>query len=136
MAANKTQKTTAGVAAFIDGIADEGRRRDCRAVLKLMQEATGATPKMWGPAIVGFGDWRYKYDSGREGDWFLAGFSPRKANLTLYLLPNLEAHEANLRVLGKHTVGKSCIYIRRLADIDQEVLKRMVRNAIRSAGRQ
>ena len=136
MAANKTQKTAASVAAFIDGIADEGRRKDCRAVLKLMQEATGATPKMWGPAIVGFGDWRYKYDSGREGDWFLAGFSPRKANLTLYLLPNLEAHEANLRVLGKHTVGKSCIYIRRLADIDQEVLKRMVRNAIRSAGRQ
>jgi hypothetical protein len=136
MAANKTQKTTASVTAFIDGIADEATRKDCRAVLKLMKEATGATPKMWGPAIVGFGDWHYKYDSGREGDWFLAGFSPRKANLTLYLLPNLEAHEANLRVLGKHTVGKSCIYIRRLADIDQAVLKRMVRNAMRSAGRQ
>ncbi len=89
MAENKTQKTKASVTDFINGIADETRRKDCRTVLKLMKDATGAPARMWGPSIVGFGDWRYKSDSGREGDWFLVGFSPRKDSLTLYLMPAL-----------------------------------------------
>lgn len=135
MAELKTKKTTASVAAFIDGIADESRRKDCKAVLKLMKEATGAAPKMWGPSIVGFGDWHYKYASGREGDWFLAGFSPRKDSLTLYLLPNLDAHARHLATLGKYTAGKSCLYIKRLADVDQAVLKRMIEDGARAARR-
>ena len=98
MAENKTQKTKASVTDFINGIADESRRKDCRTVLKLMKDATGAPARMWGPSIVGFGDLRYKYDSGREGDWFLVGFSPRKDSLTLYLVPGLQAHAARLRV--------------------------------------
>jgi Domain of unknown function (DU1801) len=133
MAENKTRKTTASVAAFIDGIADESRRKDCRAILKLMKEATGAPPKMWGPSIVGFGDWRYKYASGREGDWFFAGFSPRKDSLTLYILPNLDAHARHLARLGKFTTGRSCLYIKRLADVDQAVLKRIVEDGVKAA---
>lgn len=133
MAENKTRKTTASVAAFIDGIADESRRKDCKAVLNLMKEATGATPKMWGPSIVGFGDWHYKYASGREGDWFLAGFSPRKDSLTLYLLPNLDAHAKHLAKLGKFTTGRSCLYIKRLSDVDQVVLKRMIVDGVKAA---
>ena len=119
MAENKTRKTKASVTEFINGIADQSRRKDCRAVLKLMKVATGAPARMWGPSIVGFGDWRYKYDSGREGDWFLAGFSPRKDSLTLYLMPSLHAHAARLKKLGKHKTGKSCLYIKRLSDVDQ-----------------
>lgn len=133
MAEIKTRKTTASVAAFIDGIADESRRKDCKAVLKLMKDATGAPPKMWGPSIVGFGDWHYKYATGREGDWFFAGFSPRKDSLTLYLMPNLDAHAKHLSKLGKHRTGKSCLYIKRLADVDQAVLKRMIEDGVKAA---
>jgi hypothetical protein len=97
MAENKTQKTKASVTDFINGIADESRRKDCRTVLKLMKDATGAPARMWGPSIVGFGDWRYRSDSGREGDWFLVGFSPRKDSLTLYFVPSLEGHAARLK---------------------------------------
>lgn len=133
MAENKTRKTTASVAAFIEGIADESRRKDCKTVLKLMKGATGATPKMWGPSIVGFGDWHYKYASGREGDWFLAGFSPRKDSLSLYIIPNLDAHARHLKKLGKYTTGKSCLYIKRLAEVDQAVLKRLVEDGVKAA---
>ena len=119
--------------AFINGIADETRRKDCRTVLKLMKDATGAPPRMWGPSIVGFGDWRYKYDSGREGDWFLVGFSPRKDSLTLYLMPGLQAHAARLRVLGKHKTGGSCLYIRQLAHVDQTVLKQLIADGVKAA---
>ena len=133
MAENKTQKTNASVTEFLNGIADEARRNDCRIVLKLMKDATGAPPRMWGPSIVGFGDWRYKYDSGREGDWFLAGFSPRKDSLTLYLMPSLDAHGARLRALGKHKTGKSCLYIKRLSDVDQGVLKQLIADGVKAA---
>ena len=133
MAENKTQKTKASVTDFINGIADESRRKDCRTVLKLMKDATGAPARMWGPSIVGFGDWRYKSSSGREGDWFLIGFSPRKDSLTLYLMPGLQAHAARLRVLGKHKTGGSCLYIRQLAQVDQTVLKRLIADGVKAA---
>lgn len=122
----KTKPTDEKVEAFLNRIADDERRADCFAVLALMQRATRAKPKMWGPAIVGFGDYRYKYDSGREGDWFLTGFSPRKQDLTLYLMGGLDRHTARLERLGKHKRGKSCLYIKRLRDVDVEVLREML----------
>jgi Domain of unknown function (DU1801) len=98
-----------------------------------MKDATGAPPRMWGPSIVGFGDFRYKYDSGREGNGFLAGFSPRKDSLTLYLVPGLHAHAARLKSLGKCKTGKSCLHIKRLSDVDQSVLKLLIADAVRAA---
>jgi hypothetical protein len=133
MAENKTQKTKASVTDFINGVADESRRKDCRTVLKLMKDATGAPPRMWGSSIVGFGDFRYKSRSGREGDWFLIGFSPRKDSLTLYLMPGLQAHAARLRVLGKHKTGGSCLYIRQLSQVDQTVLKQLIADGVKAA---
>lgn len=133
MAELKTQKTGASVTDFINGIADDARRKDCRTVLKLMRDATGARPRMWGSSIVGFGDWRYKYASGREGDWFLTGFSPRKDSLTLYLMPGLHAHGKRLQSLGKHTTGKSCLYIKRLSDVDPAVLKQLIADGVKAA---
>jgi len=133
MAENKTQKTKASVAEFIAGIADDGRRKDCRTVLKLMKEATGAPPRMWGPSIVGFGDWHYKSGSGREGDWFLAGFSPRKEALTLYLMTGVAPYEALMKKLGKHKTGKGCLYIKQLSDVDPTVLKQLITDSVKVA---
>lgn len=133
MAENKTQKTTASVTEFIKSIADETRRKDCQTVLKMMKDATGETPRMWGPSIVGFGDFRYEYDSGRGGDWFLAGLSPRKDSVTLYLVPSLDGHAARLRQLGKFKTGKSCLYIKRLSDVDPAVLKELIADGVKAA---
>ena len=127
----KTQKTGASVKGFIDAMPDEERRADCRKVAKLMQEVTGAKPAMWGPSIVGFGQQTLKYASGRELDWFLAGFSPRKQDLVLYLLGGYAGQADLLRKLGKHKTGKSCLYIRRLGDVDEAVLKQLIRRASR-----
>lgn len=135
MAELKTAKTRASVAAFLAAIADPARRRECKAVARMMKEATGASPRMWGGSIVGFGDMRCKYASDREVDWFLAGFSPRKDGLTLYLMPNLDAHGALLKKLGKHSTGKSCLYIRRLEDVDQAVLERLITDGVKTARR-
>ena len=125
----KTKLTTASVKAFLDGIKDETRRKDAKAVAALMKRATKSPPRMWGSSIVGFGTYHYKYASGREGDWFVAGFSPRKTNLTLYILPDLHLHTANLKKLGTFTTGKSCIYVKRLSDIHLPTLEKMVRQA-------
>ena len=133
MAESKTRKTRGSVTAFINGIADESRRKDCLTVLKLMKAATRAPPRMWGTSIVGFGDLHYKYDSGREGDWFLIGFSPRKDSLALYLMPGLQAHAARLRVLGKHKTGGSCLHIKQLAQVDQTVLKQLIADGVKAA---
>ena len=130
MAELKTKKTAASVAAFLGAIDDDTMRRDCLAVAKLMQKATKAEPKMWGASIVGFGDYHYKYPSGREADWFVAGFSPRKQNLTLYLMSGVEPYAALLRKLGKHKTGKGCLYIKTLADVDARVLEELVRRAV------
>lgn len=126
MAENKTKPTTVRVAAFIDEIADKTRRADAKALVELMQEVTGEPPKMWGPSIIGFGSCHYQYDSGREGDMPIAGFSPRKAATVIYILTGEHGTDALLAKLGKHTIGKSCLYIKKLADVDQAVLKTLI----------
>src|SRR5690349_4920310 len=123
MADNKTKPTKLSVAAFIDGLTDQTKRADAKALVKLMQRATGEKPKMWGPSIIGFGSYHYTYDSGREGDMPVVGFSPRKAATVLYIGLGAGGSEALLTKLGKHTTGKGCLYIKNLADVDQKVLE-------------
>lgn len=130
MAELKTQKTDASVAEFLKSIPDETRRKDCEAVAKMMQKATGAKPRMWGASIVGFGNYHYKYASGREGDWFLAGFSPRKANLTLYIMAGFREYDDLMARLGKHKTGKSCLYVNTLKDIDMGILEELVKRSV------
>ena len=130
MADNKTKPTKISVAAFIDAITDQSRRTDAKALVKLMQKASGEKPKMWGPSIIGFGSYHYTYDSGREGDMPVVAFSPRKAATVLY---GLSEAEALLPKLGKHTRGKGCVYIKKLADVDQKVLETIAAKAV--AGR-
>jgi len=125
MPENKTKATAVSVTAFLDGV-DESRRADAKALLKLMQSVTGEKPKMWGPSIIGFGSYHYKYDTGREGDMPIVGFSPRKAATVLYGLHSADGAEEMLAKLGKHTTGKGCVYVKKLADVDQKVLKSMV----------
>ena len=131
MAELKTKPTAASVSDFLDTVDDEERRKDCLAVVKIMQKATGAKAKMWGPSIVGFGDHRYKYESGRELDWFLTGFSPRKKELTLYIMPGFDRYEELMASLGKYKTGKSCLYIKRLADVDTTVLRTLVEDSVK-----
>lgn len=131
MAELKTKATSASVDKFIKGIKDEQTREDCRKVLDIMQKATGSEPKMWGTGIVGFGSYHYKYASGREGDWFLTGFSPRKQNLTLYIMSGFDEYDALLEKLGRHTTGKSCLYIKRLEDVDMKVLRELVKRSVK-----
>jgi hypothetical protein len=126
MAENKTKPTKLSVAAFIDTLTDQTKRADAKALVKLMQSATGEKPKMWGPSIIGFGSYHYKYDSGREGDMPLAGFSPRKAATVFYITTGFSESEALLGKLGKYTSGKSCLYVKKLADVDQKVLEALV----------
>ncbi len=126
MAELKTRPRAASVQAFIEGVADESRRKDCEAVLEIMRRVSGSEPQMWGASIVGFGSYHYTYASGREGDWFLTGFSPRKRDLTLYIMPGFEGHEDLLARLGPHKTGKSCLYVKRLADLDVGVLEALV----------
>jgi hypothetical protein len=130
MAQNKTKPTSANVAAFIEAVPDETKRADARALIKLMQSASGEKPKMWGPSIIGFGSIPYKYDSGREGDMPLIGFSPRKAASVLYGVTGFSGADALLAELGKHTTGKGCLYIKKLADVDQKVLESMIAKAV------
>ncbi len=130
MAELKTKQTNQSVEAFLNGIENEKRRQECYVVLELMKNVTGAEPKMWGDAIVGFGTYRFKYATGREGDWFLTGFSPRKQNLTLYIMSGFEAYEPLMAKLGKHKTGKSCLYLSKLADVDLTVLKELVAQSV------
>ena len=126
MAANKTKPTKLSVAAYINKLPDETRRSDAKALVKLMQSATGEKPKMWGPSIIGFGTCHYIYESGREGDMPLAGFSPRKAATVLYGITGFSGAAVLLAKLGKHTTGKGCLYIKKLADVDHKVLEALV----------
>jgi hypothetical protein len=127
MAELKTKPTKLSVDKFIKSQPDAQTREDCFTIAKLMKEATGAEPKMWGSSIVGFGTHHYKYASGREGDWPIVGFSPRKQNLTLYAMAG---HDRELlKKLGKHTVGKGCLYIKRLSDVDLPTLKKVIKKA-------
>lgn len=134
MAPNKTQPNDASVKEFIESIPDPARLRDCREVLSLMESISCETPRMWGGSIVGFGTYRYRYASGRSGTWFRIGFSPRKNALTLYLMLDLDAQRERLQQLGKHTRGKSCVYVRRLSDINRSVLRELIRESIRQTG--
>lgn len=127
----KTKVNKASVDKFIKSIKDEQTRDDCFKIVEIMQKATKAEPKMWGKSIVGFGAYHYKYASGREGDWFLAGFSPRKQNLTLYIMSGFDEYDALLKKLGKHSTGKSCLYIKRLGDVDMKVLKELVTKSVK-----
>ncbi|HZI78725.1 MAG TPA: DUF1801 domain-containing protein [Vicinamibacterales bacterium] len=129
MAQNKTIPTAVSPSAFIDQLSDEQRRKDCKALVALMREATGHPPKMWGTAIVGFDQYRYKYASGREGDSMITGFSPRKQELVLYLGENIQ-NSALMAKLGKHKIGQGCLYIKRLDDVDRTVLKKLIEESI------
>jgi len=132
MAENKTKPTELSVTSFVSAITDETRRADARTLVKLMQEATGEKPKMWGTAIIGFGSYHYVYDSGREGDMPLVGFSPRKAATVLYLGLGAGGSEALLAKLGKHTTGKGCLYIKKLSDVDQKVLQSLLAKSVKT----
>ncbi|NOT62505.1 MAG: DUF1801 domain-containing protein [Acidobacteria bacterium] len=130
MAEPKTKKTDASVEDFIDNVADETRRDDCRKVIQLMQKATGEKPKMWGASIIGFGTYTYHYASGRSGDWPLVGLSPRKANLTLYLMDGFAHYDELMAKLGKHKTGKSCLYLNKLTDVDLTVLRELIEQSV------
>ncbi len=127
---NKTVPTGASVAEFLASVDAPARREDCRNVMALMQEATGEPPVMWGPSIIGFGAYHYRYATGREGDMPLVGVSPRKRALALYIMPGFADYGALLRRLGKHRTGKSCLYINKLADVDMSVLRQLVRASV------
>ena len=131
----KTKPTDNSVKAFLNKIADQQKRKDAFTILGLMQKATQAEPKMWGSSIVGFGSYHYKYASGREGDWFVAGFSPRKQNLTLYIMPGFDRYGELLKKLGKHKIGKSCLYINTLADVHVPTLKELIAQSVKHMAR-
>ena len=127
----KTQATDASVEGFLNAVADDKRRAECFEILALMRQITKEEPKMWGPSIVGFGSFRYKGASGREGDWMLTGFSPRKQNLTLYIVGGFEAHQDLLKKLGKHKTSMGCLYINKLADVDKKSLKELLTRSVK-----
>lgn len=129
MAKNKTIPNETSVSAFIEGVEDEQKKADCHTLTGLMKEITGEEPVMWGPSIIGFGSYHYKYDSGRGGDMLLTGFSPRKQNLTLYIMSGFNRYEKLMRKLGKYKTGKSCLYIKRLSDIDMGVLTELIKDS-------
>jgi hypothetical protein len=131
MAELKTKPNEDSVDDFLAAIEDEARREDCGRVVALMRDVTGEEPTLWGSGVVGFGSYHYVYDSGREGDWFLTGFSPRKQNLTLYIMAGFERYDELVAKLGKHKTGKSCLYVKRLADVDAEVLRELVEHSVR-----
>lgn len=131
MAENKTQPTDQSVKSFIDALEDEQKIADSYSLLELMKDVTGCDPKMWGPSIIGFDQYHYKYESGREGDFLKVGFSPRKREFSIYLMCNLEKNAALLNKLGKHRTGKSCLYVKRLEDIDLDVLRELAEESVR-----
>ena len=133
MADLKTVPTKFSVEKFLKGITDEQKREDCFEIMKMMEKATKCKAKMWGPAIVGFGDYHYVYESGREGDWFIIGFSPRKQNLTLYVMGGFQQFEDLMKKLGKYSVGKGCLYISKLEDVDTRVLKEIITKSVKEA---
>ena len=130
MAELKTKPTNDSVDAYIDAISDERTQRDCRKLLALMKRVTGEKPRLWMNQTVGFGTYHYKYPSGQEGDWYITGFAPRKANLTLYIMPGFTEYGDLMAKLGKHKTGKSCLYIKSLDDVDMSVLEELVNKSV------
>lgn len=126
MSENKTRPTNQDVIDFLNSVEHKTRRGDSFVLLEMMEEITGEDAVMWGSSIVGFGSYHYKYESGREGDMPLVGFSPRKQSMTLYIMPGFDDYEEMLAELGKHKIGKSCLYVNKLADVDENVLRKLV----------
>jgi len=127
----KTKVNDASVTDFLNSVAEEQKRKDSSEILKIMKQVTKEEPKMWGSSIVGFGSYHYKGASGREGDWLLTGFSPRKQNLTLYLMGGLNTHTDLLKKLGKHKTSVGCLYIKKLSDVDVSVLKKLIAESLK-----
>jgi len=130
MSSNKTVKTDKTVENFINGVADEKKRNNSREMISLMKKITGSEPKMWGSSLVGFGQYHYKYDSGREGDFFLTGFSPRKTAFTIYIMPGFERYGELMGKLGPHKTGKSCLYVKNLDVVDLGVLEEIIQDSV------
>jgi len=130
MAEVKTKRNDESVEDFLNEITDEKKRQDSFTVLELMKKATGQKPKMWGTNIVGFGSYNYKYESGREGEWFLAGFAPRKGNLTLYIMSGFSKYAELLAKLGKHKAGNSCLHIKKIEDVNLDALREMIEKSV------
>lgn len=130
MSENKTRPTNQDVVAFLHSVEHKTRREDGLALLNMMVEETGEEAVMWGSSIVGFGSYHYQYASGREGDMPLVGFSPRKQSMTIYIMPGFDEYEDLLASLGKHKIGKSCLYVNKLADVDENVLRRLIRQSV------
>ena len=126
----KTKPTDNDAVKFLNSVENEKKRQDSFKIMELMQEITGAEPVMWGPSIIGFGSYHYKYASGREGDWFLTGFSPRKQAITLYLNYGFAENEALVSKLGKYKTGKACLYVKKLEDIDLDVLRKLIKQSV------
>lgn len=131
MAELKTKPSKVHVERVINVVDSELVRDDCRTLVKIMSDITGEVPRMWGTSIIGFGKYHYVYESGREGDWFVMGFSPRKQNLTLYIMSGFKEYDSLLSKLGKYKLGKSCLYIKKLSDVDIDVLKKILRHSMR-----
>ncbi len=129
MAELKTKETKMSVTKFLGKVEDEQKRRDSKKILELFKQVTKEAPKMWGDSMIGFGRFHYKSDSGREGDWFRTGFSPRKQNLTIYITPGFEKYESMMKQLGKHKTGRGCLYIKKLEDVDTKVLKELIKQS-------
>ena len=128
---NKTQKSKGSVADFLNNIDNKQRRADCKAIAKMMRTVTGKNAKMWGTSIVGFGTYDYRYASGREGSFFLCGFSPRARNLAVYVMSGFAEHKSLMAKLGEHSTGKSCLYIKKLDDIDPKVLQSLTERSVK-----
>lgn len=131
MAENKTKPTQKSVTEFINSIENKDQRSDAKKVAAMMRKATGKKAKMWGSSIVGYDRYHYKYDSGREGDFMICGFSPRKQSLTLYVVPGFKPFESLMKKLGKYKTGKSCLYINRLSDVDEKVLEKLITDSVK-----
>lgn len=130
MAENKTKPTKVSVTGFLNSIEPEQKRKDAKVIAKIMREVTGNRAKMWGPSIVGYGQYHYRYDSGREGDFMRVGFSPRKQNISVYVVPGFNGFAGLLKKLGKHKVGRSCLYINKLDDVDVDVLRKIIEKSV------
>ena len=131
MAELKTRPDDSSVDAYLEGVSDLQRRADTRSVMAIMQEVTGEPPRLWGGSMIGFGTYHYRYETGREGDWFLTGVAPRKGALTVYIMAGFDRYEALMARLGKHSVGRSCLYIKRLSDVDLDVLRELIERSVR-----
>ena len=131
MAENKTNETKASVASFLSAIEDTRKKSDAKKVAAMMRKATGKRAKMWGSSIVGFGNYHYKYASGREGDFILTGFSPRKKNLAVYIMPGFHEFPTLMKKLGKYKTGKSCLYLNKLEDVDEKVLQKLINDSVK-----